>query len=1107
MGAYYSPSDLGICGDGRISNSNNAQPPPAQDTVTDEMLNLFRDLLRGELITGGETYGTQYRTQIERFLDPHDPVPERRTIAINFNDIIHVNAAALPILLLRTPSTVLPQLDAVFREVVRDLLSNEYVNYIGAHRFRVRIHNVRQAPLGIRDLRSESIKHLIETRGVITKTTGVKPMVTEAVFQCLNCSQANNITLIRIPQEEIGKYRPPSRCTNPSCHGTPRFRFRDDLSIFLDYQEIRIQENPEDVAGGDMPRTIPVIVTDEQAGILVPGDRCTITGILRMTPDFPIFKYFDDVPSFSKYIECVHIEIESGEVALTITDEDVDRIHHFVEQEVENGTIYTTCIKSVAPSLYGIDNIKECCLFALFGGVRLVMDSTIERGDSHILLIGDPATAKGALLTFLRNIIPRGMYTSGEGTSAAGLLAAVTQKKTGAWILEAGVLVLCDQGVALIDEMDKMNPNDRKKLHTAMEQQVFCYDDQTEILTEDGWKFFKDLTDNDIVATLNPQTDSLEYAKPSLIFQKPYKGKMVQVEGSRKVDLVVTPDHKMYVSINKRANEWSDFNLVKVEDVVNKKVKYKRNCKWIGVEKDFFEIPPIEIHHNQHTSHTEPPIKIPMDVWLEFFGYWLAEGYASKYTTTITQSANEEKQNKIKSIFDKMPFKYAYYCDTDFSIRNKQLSSYLMRFGKAHQKCIPPGLKDLSPRQLKILLEAMMVGDGCSLENKTRWYLTTSSRLADDVQELLLKTGISGNIRVQTVESLLKYDRSINGRKVHPRHNQQYTISFVLRNTPQVGYNPKQGRNAANHKMIDYDGIVYCVEVPSHIVYVRRNGVPVWSGNTIAKAGIVTSLNSRTTIIAAANPKWGRYNPNKTYMENINLPPTIVSRFDMIFLLKDDPNVERDGHIARHILKRGKSPAITSTPVEATFFKKYIYFARKNCHPVLTDKADARAEEWYVHTRKVFKDHELPQVVTPRQLQAIKRLAIARAKIRLARTATIDDVNYVIGMYNRFLKEIAVDPETGEIDIDLFNTGASRSQKETTERIFQLIKHLKRSMKLPLVPFDIILENLKNQTPNTDPEKVKTRLTHHIQILKGEGRAGQPRIIEPEKDGRYKIIE
>ena len=345
-----------------------------------------------------------------------------------------------------------------------------------------------------------------------------------------------------------------------------------------------------------------------------------------------------------------------------------------------------------------------------------------------------------------------------------------------------------------------------------------CYDEQTEVLTIDGWKYFKDLTYNDKIATLNSVTFELEYQNPTNIVNYNHNGKMYYLDTSQ-VNLMVTPKHKMFV---KKLN--SEYSLIEAEKIASKcHYKYKKDAKWIGEENEYFIFPTIKSDKRNNIIE-----KVKMDDWLCFFGFWLAEGW----TTGTKHKVIGVRQKNKKILYDLQKrllnngIKSSFHGNDILEIYNTQIWSYLKQFGHAENKFIPKEIKKLSSRQLKILLAYYLMGDG-SLHKRTNHIsaTTVSSKLKDDLQELALKTGYSANFYINENTT----PKFIEGREIFQRHT-AYNISFIKKyNEPFV----HQTKNF--DKYVDYIGKTYCVEVPNHIIYVRRNGKSVWSGNSTAQ--------------------------------------------------------------------------------------------------------------------------------------------------------------------------------------------------------------------------------------------------------------------------------
>lgn len=362
-------------------------------------------------------------------------------------------------------------------------------------RFHVRVRGL-PSKISIRNIGASHIERLVAFDGIIVRATPVKPLLVEAVFQC-KCGAEN-----RVPQQ--GSFiRPPVRCE--SCGRTVGFELIPEKSKFIDYQELRVQERPEDLPPGQLPRYVEVYLEDDLVDKARPGDRVTVTGVVRARPE--TLPGRGKLRTFSIAIEANHVEVVGKELeTIEVSLEDEKRIRELARDEF----IHKRIISSIAPSIYGYEDIKEAIMYLLFGGVpKVTPEGVTIRGDIHVLLVGDPGTAKSQLLRYVAKISPRGLYTSGRGTTAAGLTAAVLRERAGGMVLEAGALVLADKGVAAVDEIDKMRDEDRIAMHEMMEQQTIS------------------VAKGGIVATLNARTSILAAANPKL---GRYEGRLTVAE-------------------------------------------------------------------------------------------------------------------------------------------------------------------------------------------------------------------------------------------------------------------------------------------------------------------------------------------------------------------------------------------------------------------------------------------------------------------------------------------------------------------------------------------------------------------------------------------------
>ncbi len=348
-------------------------------------------------------------------------------------------------------------------KAIEEVVAQENPEYVKRKkRFIPRVVNLYET-VKVREIKSEYIGKMIQIEGIITRMLPVKSKLVKAVFRHSKCGA--EFLWPESEDEVIGeRLEKPTIC--PVCgESGGTFTLVKEKSVYIDYQRVMIQERPEDVPGGQMPRSIEVELTEDLVDTARPGDRVSVVGIVRLQ------QTSSRSPLFDLYVEANSIRVSEKELEeVSITREDEEKI----KELARDPWIREKIIASIAPSIYGHWDLKEAIALLLFGGIPKVKpDGTRIRGDIHVLFIGDPGMAKSQLLQAASRIAPRAVFTSGKGSTAAGLTAAVLRdSKTGEYYLEAGALVLADGGIAIIDEIDKMRNEDRVAIHEAMEQQV-----------------------------------------------------------------------------------------------------------------------------------------------------------------------------------------------------------------------------------------------------------------------------------------------------------------------------------------------------------------------------------------------------------------------------------------------------------------------------------------------------------------------------------------------------------------------------------------------------------------------------------------------------------
>ena len=624
-----------------------------------------------ELVDPQELFQDFFKTEKYRQIISQLAVSGKTSIIVDFEDLYTFDQR-LAEQLLERPDEYLKHADnAAYAQL--QIEDPEYAEKRG--KADVRITQLL-APTHLRKLGSDHIMKLVMVEGIVVRSTPVRPMVMQGSFKCKGCGEITRIN-------QSGEFlKAPFECPNPSCRRKGPFEFVQEESTFIDSQDLRMQERPEDLPPGQLPRTLHVkLAGSEIVDVARPGDHASIVGVVRA--------FASTLPRVGKLrVFVLHVDANSIEV---LGKEPETSLPSPEEEEkilklAEDPWIHRKIISSIAPSIYGYDHVKEAIMYLLFGGVPKTLTDISIRGELNALLVGDPGTAKSQLLQYVARVAPRGLYTSGRGTTAAGLTAAVIREKGGGMSLEAGALVLADKGIACIDEMDKMRLEDRVAIHEAMEQ---------------------------------------------------------------------------------------------------------------------------------------------------------------------------------------------------------------------------------------------------------------------------------------------------------------HTVS-------------------------------------------------------VAKGGIVATLNARTAILAAANPALGRYEPHRTVAENISLPVTILSRFDLIFVLRDIPNKESDSKMSEHILqlhKKGLSPV--EPPIPLDLLRKYISYS-KGIRPALTSDALKRLNDFYLAMREASETEGSPVAITARQLESLVRVSEARARAALRKEVLAEDAETAIAIMKRSLQEVGIDMSSYKIDIDIIMTGKPKSVRDRMQIILSTLMEMER---------------------------------------------------------------
>nr|WCZ58478.1 DNA replication licensing factor MCM2 [Andalucia godoyi] len=383
-------------------------------------------------------------------------------------DFLHLSQAApaLALWVADAPAEMLRILD----DVAIDVVLMSYPNYENiAPEIHVRLANLPVAD-SLRDIRQIHLNCLIRVSGVVTRRTSVFPQLRLVRYDCLRCGAALGPYAQNSAPGSNGGTDEVKPILCPNCQSKGPFAINMEQTVYRNYQKITLQESPGTVPAGRLPRSKEVILLGDLIDCARPGEEIDVTGILKNAYD-SYLNARNGFPVFSTVLEANHVAKRNSfmQSAQQILDDDRREILRLSRDP----RIAQRIISSIAPSIYGHEDIKTALALALFGGTaKNVKDKHRIRGDINVLLLGDPGTAKSQFLKYVEKTAHRAVFTTGRGSSAVGLTAAVHKDPvTREWTLEGGALVLADQGVCLIDEFDKMSDQDRTSIHEAMEQQ------------------------------------------------------------------------------------------------------------------------------------------------------------------------------------------------------------------------------------------------------------------------------------------------------------------------------------------------------------------------------------------------------------------------------------------------------------------------------------------------------------------------------------------------------------------------------------------------------------------------------------------------------------
>ena len=1055
-------------------------------------------------------------------------VEELRSIIINYEHLMDFDMR-LASDLLKSPQEIINIASRALEEVIRENAETQDVeDYTG--RFYARFHTIPRL-VSLRELRAEHLDQLILVEGILVRTTKVRPLLAKAYYLCKECGEG-------IFKESVnGKISAPKECLAPECKSS-KFTYIQEQSVFIDWQGVTIQERPELLPAGQIPRSIYCHLLDDLVDIVSAGDRVICTGMLKLVPkkreEEDAVSTFDVFMSVN-YITGIHQELDVD----TLTSEEIDTILELGKDP----NIHLKLLRSLAPSIWGMEVEKEGICLMIFGGRDKILPDGIRlRGQSNVLLIGDPGTAKSQMLTYVHNLAPRSLFTSGKSSSAAGLTAAVIRDSdTGDFTLEAGALVLADRGIACIDEFDKISSRDRSSIHEAMEQQSFHFN--TNITIKDDLGKLHTIKIGEYVDQLF--AENKEKIIPGVdceILEIENKHHMYTTNFSRiylreiaRISRHIAPDSFFQVKTKSGARvlvtPCHPVFLIHRGQICTVDAEFVQPNTIIPVPaKSMSRIHDEDSIRSKGEVEANQELVIPYTV-LEHI-YAMFESLASKPIEL------EEKMRQIERIVKdscKIDLKHTY----ETQIRQRKLIEEVWRnetlFINIKRDFFLEVVRSIEKNLVISLFKSEQVWEesdqNYKVKKREEWnvesykefksplnyilymYLLHEERERKGYKQFVKRTQfqewVEENQSNKTLAYIIQagYSRTFgvqyeNNPVLGQRY--RYILSTFWRETYlQMLSQFEEMINLLFNQQLTYTTISETMEIPNTGVHLAKyvydvtiepehsflsSDLILHNTVSIAKAGIVATLNARTSILAAANPRFGRYEVARTASENINLPPTILSRFDLIFIIRDKPQPDADAIKTEHILGLHRLEALDleDPPISEELFRKYVAYAKLNVHPQLTKEASDVLRDYYLKIRGSSDDLMGTVAITSRQLEALVRLSESRARMALRDRVYVEDAETVIKIMEVSLRLAGIDPETGLQDIDVIMTGTSRSAGQRRVGVLELIENMVKersgepvtrleieakaaNIEISSGVFDRIFEGLKNDGTIYEP--------------------------------------
>ncbi len=1045
-----------------------------------------------------------YKSKINELLLVY---PKRKSVIIDYSDLEKFDPT-LADKLIHEPDITIEAAETAIREMKLTLPGA--IEEFTPH---VRFSNLPSSDILIEQLSSKNLNEIVSFKGVVTRRAELMNRVKIAVYTCQVCDSEMRTLVTK-------NFTPPKRCE--SCK---KFALKqsEEKSRFVDIQRAEVQELLERVRGGAPAAHIELWLEDDIVNTVSPGDNIELVGILRLRPPLKMRQKQELI--YTRYLEVIHVRsLKRDFEEIEITKEDERRIIELSK----NPNIEELIMKSIAPAIYGHEEVKKALSLQLFGGTRgkKIPGGLPIRDDVHILLIGDPGIAK------CTDGNTKIMLADGSIENIRDIVES-TLNKNGTHKVEDGVYAISNRDLFSLN-LDGRIEESKATYFWKLKAPEFLYEIETftgkSVRVTQEHPFFvlsnslilskpaKDLKDGEFIATPRYINIPGKIQKLQSIKRGMTNANIVQLPEILTPRLARLLGYLIGDGYVRRTKSIPQIIMKSPQEVVKEFIKAYFDCKAsigkegiiiVSVNKDLLDDIRLLLLRfgilsqlNQTYSRTTNTNNHKRTI---YYRVSILGENAQKYMKIISFTS-QEKIRKLKSIFSNKKFNtnIDIIPNIKFILKETRKALGLTQFHCGIDRTIYQHLEreDRNPSRatLKAIVTAFKKSLAAQILFNDEKFAIASRNIR--VLELLSYSHIFWD-KVKAIRKVKIKEEWVYDLQVEPTHN-FIANGMIVHNTRFLQHVSELAPKSiyVSGKSVSSAGLTVTAEKDEFGEggWVLKAGALVLAsgGNisidefdkineedraamheamevqqiSVAKAGIVAKFKSKTALLAAANPKYGRFDQTRNLAEQFDVAPTLMSRFDLIFPIVDILDEEKDSKLAQHILSAHIGKPIQEEgerPIDRDLLRKYIAYARRYISPQITTGAVEKIKDFYVELRRMSKDVG-SVAITPRYLEGLVRLSEANAKLRLNQLAEERDAEVAISLMRYVMKQVMTDKATGLFDVDTVTTGKPKSERDKLQKIDVILEiihtHLKKedSAEIEAVVSDAISYGMDEQT-------------------------------------------